>query len=154
MDVEGKPGVFLEVPGLGQTVLVIFHQEGEGIPRKQEEGGALQAGFGKIFFKFTGIGLKIKNDVQHSPENRKKHDNKNPGKLICGLFPLVDDMHAHNDAHHVQRPAHIPGIAAAAGQEVQYNRYLYQQDDDNKNPSSEHNPEPFFFFHLTTPLPR
>jgi hypothetical protein len=125
VDIEGKTGVFLKVPGLGQTVLMIFHKIGKGIPRKQKEGRALPVGFGKIFFNLTGIGLKIKNDVHHSPEHGKEHDNKNPGEFIRGLFPLIDDMHAHNDAHHIQRQAHIPGIAAAAGEEVQYDRYLY-----------------------------
>jgi hypothetical protein len=151
MHIQGIPGVVLEVPGLGQTVPEIFRKMGQEIAGEQKEGGALTVAVGKIFLQATGIGLKIENDVQHSPKNGKKHYKKNPGKLVGRFFFFIDDIHTNYNAHHIQRPAHIPEIFPAAGEKVQYKRYLQKQDDDDKNPPPEHNPEPFFLFHLKSP---
>jgi hypothetical protein len=41
MDIDRKPRIFLKIPGLGQAVLVIFHEEGQGISGKQKERPAL-----------------------------------------------------------------------------------------------------------------
>jgi hypothetical protein len=79
MHIDGEPGVFLEIPRLGQTVFVIFHEEGQGIPREQKEGLALKVAFSKITPELAGVGLEIKKYVQQSSKDGKKHDGEYPG---------------------------------------------------------------------------
>jgi hypothetical protein len=107
----------------------------------------LQAAFRKVFLQLPGIGLKIKDDVQHPPEDGEEHDKKNPGKFIGGFFFFIDYINTNQYAHHIQRPARITGIHAGVGEEVQNKRYLYQQDGYNKDPPPEYSPEPLFFLH-------
>jgi hypothetical protein len=147
MNIDGKSGVFLKVPGLGQTILVIFHKERQGISGEQEKGPALLVAFCEVSLQLPGVGLKIKDDIQHPPENGEEHDKENPGKFIGGFFFFIDYINTNHNTHHIQSPPHIEGMHTGVGDKVQYERYLYKQKDYNKNSSSEHSPEPFFFFH-------
>jgi hypothetical protein len=79
MNINGKTGVFLKIPGLGQTVFVILHKEGKGIPGDLSQGPELSVTFREVAFELTGIGLEIKDDIQKPAENRDEHDKENPG---------------------------------------------------------------------------